>query len=158
MCGIVGLFLKDKAREGELGRLLSAMVIELTDRGPDSAGFAIYGDAAPRGSLKCTLFHPDPGFAWDGFARALDDAWGLEGEMTRRGSHRVLGVGAEADALRGWIAQHYPAMHVMGFGERVEIFKEKGLPADVVRGFDIPAVSGSHALGHTRMATESAVT
>jgi methylamine---glutamate N-methyltransferase subunit A len=158
MCGIVGLFLKDRTREKELGCLLSPMVVELTDRGPDSAGFAIYGDAAPRGSIKCTLFHPDPGFDWREFARAFDEAHGIEGEVTRRGSHRVLAVRTDGAALRKWIARHYPAMHVMGFGERVEIYKEKGLPVDVIRGFDIATMGGSHALGHTRMATESAVT
>jgi methylamine---glutamate N-methyltransferase subunit A len=158
MCGIVGLFLKDRTREGELGRLLCPMVVELTDRGPDSAGFAIYGSVAPRGTVKCTLFHPDPDFDWVGFVRALDEAHGVEGEVTRRGSHRVLAVRTNGAALRAWIARHDPAMHVMGFGERVEIYKEKGLPVDVIRGFDIAAMSGTHALGHTRMATESAVT
>ena len=43
MCGIVGLFLKDKALEPRLGDLLSDMLITMTDRGPDSAGIAIYG-------------------------------------------------------------------------------------------------------------------
>ncbi|MEL6425284.1 MAG: glutamine amidotransferase, partial [Pseudomonadota bacterium] len=38
MCGIVGLFLKDKALEPDLGGMLSQMLITMTDRGPDSAG------------------------------------------------------------------------------------------------------------------------
>ena len=46
----------------------------------------------------------------------------------------------------------------MGFGERIEIFKERGLPDEVIASFDLAAMGGSHALGHTRMATESAVT
>ncbi|MBV9523999.1 MAG: amidophosphoribosyltransferase [Alphaproteobacteria bacterium] len=158
MCGIAGLFIKSAAREGELGRLLSAMVIELSDRGPDSAGFAFYGAPAPQGAVKCTFFHDDPSFDWDGFLRALDEACGIAGNVTRRGSHRIAAVRTDARELRGWIDRHHPTVHVMGFGERVEIFKEKGLPADVIRSFDLATMRGSHALGHTRMATESAVT
>ena len=44
MCGIVGLFLKDASLQPSLGRLLSDMLVTMTDRGPDSAGIAIYAD------------------------------------------------------------------------------------------------------------------
>ena len=43
MCGIVGLFLKDKSLHPKLGHMLSEMLVTMTDRGPDSAGIAIYG-------------------------------------------------------------------------------------------------------------------
>jgi hypothetical protein len=43
MCGIVGLFLKDPSLEPKLGQMLTDMLITMTDRGPDSAGIAIYG-------------------------------------------------------------------------------------------------------------------
>ena len=44
MCGIVGLYLKDKGLEPQLGHMLSEMLVTMTDRGPDSAGIAIYGE------------------------------------------------------------------------------------------------------------------
>ena len=47
MCGIVGLFLKDRALEPQLGSMLTDMLITMTDRGPDSAGIAIYGADNP---------------------------------------------------------------------------------------------------------------
>ena len=48
---------------------------------------------------------------------------------------------------------------MVGAGQLVEIFKETGLPADgTVRRFELTRAQGSHAIGHTRMATESAVT
>ena len=60
MCGIVGLYLKDHALEPELGALLAGMLGTLCDRGPDSAGFAVYGAAAP-GAIKLTVRGPkDP--------------------------------------------------------------------------------------------------
>ena len=43
-------------------------------------------------------------------------------------------------------------------GATIEIYKEKGLPSDVIDRFGVAQMQGTHALGHTRMATESAVT
>jgi glutamate synthase domain-containing protein 1 len=50
MCGIVGLFFKNKSLEPQLGDLFSDMLDCMSSRGPDSAGFAIYGPAAKAGS------------------------------------------------------------------------------------------------------------
>ena len=158
MCGIVGLYLKAPAYEPALGRLLGGMLSELSDRGPDSAGFAVYGEAAPRGAYKATLFHPSADFDWPDFEAALRRADGLIGEVVRHGSHRLVTVRTDLATLRSWLERHYPEVRMMGFGERVEIYKEKGLPGDVMRGFGLEAMHGTHALGHTRMATESAVT
>jgi methylamine---glutamate N-methyltransferase subunit A len=158
MCGIVGIYFKDPAREAELGRRIAGMLREMNDRGPDSAGFAVYGAAAPEGAFKATLFHPARDFDWPHFEATLQDAHGFAAPVTRHGSHRVVTVRCDLATLRQWLAGHYPAMRMMGFGERVEIFKEKGLPIDVIRDFGLAGMRGSHALGHTRMATESAVT
>ena len=57
MCGIVGLFLKDKALEPQLGGLVAGMLATMCDRGPDSAGFAVYGDSQPD-RVKLTLRGP----------------------------------------------------------------------------------------------------
>jgi len=60
MCGIVGLFLKDPKLEPQLGAMLTDMLITMTDRGPDSAGIAIYGGARD-GLGKLTVQSSDPG-------------------------------------------------------------------------------------------------
>ena len=64
MCGIVGLFLKDKELEPHLGAMLTDMLITMTDRGPDSAGIAIYGSES-EGHSKLTIQseHPKADFA-----------------------------------------------------------------------------------------------
>ncbi len=72
MCGIVGLFLKDKSLEPQLGQLLSDMLITMTDRGPDSAGIAIYGGAAA-GRAKVTIQSADPDADFTGLAEALKE-------------------------------------------------------------------------------------
>jgi glutamate synthase domain-containing protein 1 len=158
MCGIVGFFYKRREAEGELGRLLAAMLSEMSDRGPDSAGIAIYGEPAPAGAAKATLYHDDPDFDWPGLRDALDREFGVVGELRIRGSHRIVELRAEGDALRNWLERNAPGLRLMGFGERIEIFKEKGLPDEFIRRFRLDTMTGSHGLGHTRMATESAVT
>ena len=55
MCGIVGLFFKRGTATPDLGPLLAGMLSQMAERGPDSTGFALYGDAAPEGAFKATL-------------------------------------------------------------------------------------------------------
>jgi amidophosphoribosyltransferase len=158
MCGIVGLFLKNPALEPALGRHLGAMLGGMSERGPDSAGFAIYRDPAPSGWIKITLHHADEAYPWDGVTPAIAQALNTEARAEVRASHCVLRVAAPLDAVGRWLKQHRPELRVMGMGETIEIFKEKGRPEDVVRRFRVAELAGSHAVGHTRMATESAVT
>ncbi len=153
MCGIVGLFLKDPAVEPRLGAMLAGMLEVMTDRGPDSAGFAIYSDAA-RGQTKLTVRG-----GGDTMATALGAALGIAVAAVPHDTHTVLTLpAAQEDAARGWLAAHCPEVAIIGAGRRIELFKEVGLPADVSRRFGLPGMTGSHGIGHTRMATESAVT
>jgi len=146
MCGIVGIFAKTPGIEASLGAHLATMLAVMGDRGPDSAGFAVYGDGAA-GQMKLTLRGPS-GYDFSRFA-AL-------GGLTLRGTHAVLSLPVEAEA--GFRAALPPELTIVGAGSRMEIYKEVGLPADVAREFDLASMTGSHGIGHTRMATESAVT
>ena len=76
MCGIVGLYLKNPELEPQLGSLFKPMLIAMTDRGPDSAGFAIYGDEVPEGSIKLTLQHARVDFPWHELAAELEKTYG----------------------------------------------------------------------------------
>ena len=158
MCGIVGLFLKDKALEPELGKMLTAMLITMTDRGPDSAGIAIYGSATP-GQAKLTIQSNAPKVDFEGLEGALGRALGETVTMKVKDTHAVLELSASKEkAAREAITALNPAIRVMSRGENIEIYKEVGLPKDVAARFDLANMSGSHGIGHTRMATESAVT
>jgi amidophosphoribosyltransferase len=158
MCGIVGLFLKNKALQPDLGRHLVPMLIEMTDRGPDSAGVAVYRNGAPAGWVKVTLFHPDEDYPWAGLERDLAAHLGAEVRGVPRATHYVLIADAADEAVRRWLRQHHPEVRIMSAGNSIEIYKEKGLPREVAERFKLAEISGSHAIGHTRMATESAVT
>jgi glutamate synthase domain-containing protein 1 len=146
MCGIVGLFSKSLAVSEQLGARLSAMLVELSDRGPDSAGVALYRDPAPSGFTKVSLHSADPDYDWGSL--------GVE-DFEVHASHAVLVVDSdELDSLR----EAHPELRVMSAGQSVEIYKEAGLPTDFVQRFRLQDIHASHGLGHTRMATESAVT
>ncbi|MEM7722174.1 MAG: glutamine amidotransferase family protein [Pseudomonadota bacterium] len=158
MCGIVGLFLKDKSLEPALGGLLTDMLTTMTDRGPDSAGIAIYG-AGDTGRAKLTIQHDDPDGAFDGLAEALTQSLGAPVPLSRKDTHAVLDIPADkVEAARAALRNRDPDIRVMSTGDTIEIYKEVGLPKDVATRFEIAKMSGTHGIGHTRMATESAVT
>lgn len=158
MCGIVGLFAKTPEIEESLGVHLAGMLAQMDDRGPDSAGVAVYRDPAPSGWTKLTLFSPDPLQDWASLANELGNAFGASAEPTVRASHAVLAVEAEAAEAEAWVRQSHPGLRVMSAGQTIEIYKETGRPAKFVRQFALDDLHGTHALGHTRMATESRVT
>ena len=158
MCGIVGLFLKDKSLEADLGQMLSEMLVTMTDRGPDSAGIAVY-NAHQAGQVKITVQADDPQTDFDGLDKKLGAAIGASVQMDVRDTHAVLTMPqASLDSAMTELRQLEPVIRIMGRGESIEIYKEVGLPETVVRRFDIAKMSGTHGIGHTRMATESAVT
>ncbi len=157
MCGIVGLFLKDKSLEPQLGALLSDMLITMTDRGPDSAGIAIYG-GAPAGKAKITVQSAEPEQEFADLAANLAKA-GIPASVTLKSTHAVIETDeGKLGEIRTALAEIRPHIRIMGSGESVEIYKETGLPKDVVSRFDVRTMGGTHGIGHTRMATESAVT
>jgi glutamate synthase domain-containing protein 1 len=157
MCGIAGLFSKSLETGDSLGEHLGEMLMQLSDRGPDSAGVAFYREPAPSGSSKVSLFSPDPAQDWSGVRDALAAAFGA-GEPEVRGSHAVIVVETEATEAEAWLRERHPELRVMSAGQTIEIYKEAGSPREFIERFDLASIQGSHALGHTRMATESRVT
>ncbi len=158
MCGIVGLFLKDPKLESQLGTLLADMLITMTDRGPDSAGIAIYS-APQKGRAKITVQSSHPEVDFKTLDEDLKNAIGTPVRMLIKSTHAVLEVPvAQMEAARSALTHLRPNVKVMSAGESIEIFKEVGLPRDVARRFDVAKMTGTHGIGHTRMATESAVT
>ena len=158
MCGIVGLFLKDKSLEPHLGAMLTDMLITMTDRGPDSAGIAIYGGAGD-GAAKITVqsAHPEKDFA--NLDADLKDAITKPVLMRIKSTHAVLEFPADQVAAAQAALVHLrPDVRIMSVGDSLEIYKEVGLPKDVAKRFDVARMKGTHGIGHTRMATESAVT
>lgn len=158
VCGIAGLYTKSPALQAQLGEHLASMLEQLSFRGPDSAGVAFYRDQAPIGSCKISLRSSDHEADWDALGSSLSDAFAGVSAPRVRATHAVFVVEAEAEHVQAWLAEHHPELRVMSAGSSIEIYKEAGRPSDFVRRFQIDQLDGSHALGHTRMATESRVT
>jgi methylamine---glutamate N-methyltransferase subunit A len=158
MCGIVGLYGKSRELEDRLGVYLAEMLIEMGDRGPDSAGVAVYRDPVPEGSSKLTLFSADPEQDWYGLCHELGAAFGGTPDASRRANHAVVTVDAEAADAEAWIRREHSELRVMSAGRVIEIYKDVGRPGEFAEAFHLHDFHGSHALGHTRMATESRVT
>jgi amidophosphoribosyltransferase len=158
MCGIVGLFLKHQALRPNLGAMVSRMLIGMGDRGPDSAGLAIYRDPAPPGSTKMTLRRAHGSQSWENLITELEAGLGISVSGKEFDDHLLLRGATDAGTMRDWLKENRPDIRVVGAGQRIELFKKAGRPEDIVAAYGLDALDGTHAIGHTRMATESAVT
>ena len=157
MCGIVGLYYKSPALEGQLGRMLAAMLVQMTDRGPDSAGVAIYRNPVEAGYSKITLQSGDDA-DWDGIGGIIRAELAADATLSTRANHAVVEMKGDGRQAADWIEENLDGVNITSIGSAIEIYKEKGLPTEVIARFEMESMRGSHALGHTRMATESAVT
>ncbi len=159
MCGIVGLFLKSESLEPDLGRLTALMLHEMRDRGPDSAGFAVYDSSGGSGggTTKITVMSArDPD--WGALAGRVEAALGVAVTARPVADHAILETRAEGAAVRHWLIDNEPGLTVLSTGQKIELFKGVGDPDAVAARFGLAGRQGSHAIAHTRMATESAVT
>lgn len=156
MCGIVGLFLKTSRHEAALGQLTAAMLHEMCDRGPDSAGFAIFGNEEQGLTKVCATGPVETD--WQGIADNLGNALGADARVNTIGDHAVFRTTGDGEAARKWLIANAPGVTVLSQGHAIEIFKGVGDPDAIAERLGLAQRSGTHAIGHTRMATESAVT
>ena len=149
MCGIVGLHLRDPELYPQLGRLLESMLCGVVERGPDSAGVAVYGDTrrCPEGyAAVSVLLPPDAEVAIDG---AL---------VTRAGDTTVIAAPTSPEELTALVRKAFPTTTVVGSGRELAVYKGTGHPRELAATYGLAGASGWQGLAHTRMATESAVT
>ena len=157
MCGIVGLFLKDAKLEPELGRLTAMMLAELRDRGPDSAGFAVFGGETA-GITKICVVAREGTVDWQQIAERLSKAVSASVSVEEIEDHAIFKTEGDGGAARKWLIDNVPEATVLSQGQSIEIFKGVGDPNRIAARLNLAGRRGSHAIGHTRMATESAVT
>ena len=157
MCGIVGLFLKNEALQGDLGRLTGVMLRELCDRGPDSAGFAVYGDGC-KGITKICVVNCDGSTDWSDVAKRLSAVIHAEVAVEEIDDHAILRTTGSGEVARKWLIDTVATAYVLSQGQEIEIFKGVGSPAAIIERLNLEMRTGTHSIGHTRMATESAVT
>ena len=158
MCGIVGLFCKTARHRHELGRLAAVMLHEMRERGPDSAGFAVYDDPGTAGTTRLTVLAEHTRPDWGRIAAGLEEALGAEASVRHLRDHAVFETSGDGRGARQWLIDNAPELDVLSYGERIELYKAVGDPDLVAVDYALASRSGTHAVAHTRMATESAVT
>lgn len=157
MCGIVGLLVKPGRQTSSLGRMVRPMFDCMAERGPDSAGLAVFGSPAPVGQRKFDLLVPDRGYDWQALAARLAAETGAKVQVSAVENHAIFTSDVEPLGLRAWLAKCDPAPHLLSIGKRIDVYKDQGRPDEIARRYRFDDLQGTHCVGHTRMATESAV-
>jgi len=156
MCGIVGLLVKKPQLRERLGELMLPMLIGMTERGPDSAGMAVFGAPVAASKRKLSLYCAAPGFDWKHLEGEASEAF-ADVSLVVKVNHAVLESASDPQAIKRWLHEQYPAVQVLSVGRRIDLYKDVGLPAEVAQRYGFAQLAGTHLVGHTRMATESAV-
>ena len=158
MCGIVGLHLRTPELYPRLGELLTGMLCEMGDRGSDSTGVAVYGDPvwAPPGR-GCVSVVGLTDCAVD-VAATVGDALGVRVDTVTVDTTYLLSADATSSALLDAVKAAYPQALIAGFGSDMAVLKGVGHPRQLTQAWGLAKAQGWQGVGHTRMATESAVT
>lgn len=158
MCGIVGLLVKKPALRESLGKLMVPMLIGMSDRGSDSAGLAVFTQTLADSDRKYSLYSGGNNFNWAGLAENFQTHFGVTPDIETHNNHAVLICDIAPDVVKQWFKQYHPHLHILSVGRTIDLYKDTGKPADVATRYHFKSLKGSHLVGHTRMATESAVT
>lgn len=162
MCGIAALQLRNPSLHPEMGSLLSSMMCQIVDRGPDSAGLAVYDTPGlvSKGTSTISLLGRDQGLPVDDIAASLESLLPSTAAPAVRvvGDTTLVSAAVGTDLLVKAASESLPGSTIIGRGEHVAVMKSVGHPMDIAAEHGLEAMSGSQGLSHTRMATESAVT
>lgn len=158
MCGIVGLLIKNPALRGQLGELMMPILLGMTERGPESAGMAVFTEPVSGGRRKFSVYSGSASVSWGGFVEAALTDLGEDSCVAALANHAVLETAAPVAQVKIWLAAHFPHYHLLSVGQAIDLYKDIGSPAEVAKRYAFAGLQGSHLVGHTRMATETAVT
>ena len=164
MCGIVGLHLRDPGLHPRLGRLLEAMLCQVAERGPDSAGVAVYGDRrrCPEGHAAVSVLDAPPDLRTLVSGELGQDptrhSRGSEALVTEAGATTVVAAPVSPAALVAAVRAAAPEAMVVGSGTELTVYKGIGAPRQLADTYGLAGAAGWQGLAHTRMATESAIT
>jgi amidophosphoribosyltransferase len=159
MCGLVGLLAKTPAISEHLGALMRPMLEGMTQRGPDSAGFAIFNQSPDSKAWRINVLAPAEDYDWAPVsstlaAKRLGGKVGLHAD----GRHAIIELSGDPAPVLVCLQEEFAALDVLSTGHAMDIYKDVGLPREVAERYRLDERTGTHAIGHTRMATESEIT
>ncbi|MEE8455177.1 MAG: glutamine amidotransferase [Limibaculum sp.] len=169
MCGIAGLI--HRGRSSNVGSEMTAMLLALKHRGPDSTGFAVYGEPSEGDYImRIKVAEQEDMATGHGIMDRIDERIAeVEKRLHEHGATIKERDNATAYALRYLIshdgdtedmARHIEEIddvEILSLGNGLELIKDLGDATVVSEQYHLGDFQGTHAIGHTRMATESDV-
>jgi methylamine---glutamate N-methyltransferase subunit A len=157
MCGIVGLMFKQSDQRSRLGQEIMPMLDCMAERGPDSAGLAVFAEPLAPELRRFSLFSYEGETDWLALHGSIEQELHRNGQIFPQGDRASLISAVEPASLRQWLSERAPNVRIFSVGRSMEVFKNAGNARDIARRYNFRSFSGSHCIGHTRMATESRV-
>lgn len=173
MCGIAGLI--HRGDTSDIGAEMTSMLQSLKHRGPDSTGFALYGRPTERPQEHQYVMrfnvaeHEDMNTGLEIHQQVIERCASVEQHLEKIGATIVQRAQATPYSHRyifcydgdlRQLAKHVeatPHVEILSIGKSLELIKDLGDANCVAEQYQLPGFIGSHAIGHTRMATESDV-
>ena len=160
MCGIMGYIGKTERLDATLGATMLRMLMALGRRGPDSAGVALYVHCAD-GAYRIRVKLGEPAETDTRVAEILRRVRTVARlcEHEHAGAYLRLTIDSAGDlqVLQASIESVHPEIEVISFGHALDIVKQVGSPENLDHHFGISHASGTHAIAHTRLSTESRI-
>ncbi|HOE95635.1 MAG TPA: class II glutamine amidotransferase [Candidatus Sumerlaeota bacterium] len=159
MCGIVGLFIKNKTMRDQLGALATPMFVCMGDRGPDSGGLAVFNEPTPESAQRwrINVFARNREYPWEPLIHGLRQTHPAT-DIVASSNHAILMTDQAPEIVARWLGEYDPMLIVLSTGRVMDLYKDTGHPRELAERYHFTDLRGTHCVGHTRMATESAVT
>jgi glutamate synthase domain-containing protein 1 len=148
MCGIVGLLVKNPALRNQLGALMVPMLVGMTERGPDSAGLAVYTTPVSERHHKLSLYSGESAVDWSELLARIAADFAHAHEIAVHGNHAVLTSAADPDLLAAWLTRNAPMIAVLSVGQSIDLYKDVGAPADIAERYGFKSLRGSLSNPH----------
>ena len=160
MCGIIGYFDKQAKNYASLGKTVLQMLQALSCRGPDSAGVAIF--SKPKSNPLAQIKIAESGNPLEGFDRIVQalSKLKLKFEAKQNGAYAQVYLDAAPNCLDRFETELLalePGCEIVSFGKHLQIVKQVGSPNQLEQTYSVATMPGSHAIGHTRLSTESKI-
>lgn len=167
MCGIAGVIHRNGT--ADLGVELTKMLQSMKHRGPDSTGYALYGPADDLVVIRFVLAEPNESGGFNMEERLERNRAEVESRLAKIGANVATMTSETGYAFRATIRysgelkpladylEDVPGCEVLSLGNSLEIIKDLGDAATVGEQYRLDGFTGTHGIGHVRMATESDV-
>ncbi|MEK6248132.1 MAG: class II glutamine amidotransferase, partial [Planctomycetales bacterium] len=149
--------MKKEGLRDSLGELVTPMLDCMGSRGPDSAGLAVFHEPLDTVQRRYALYCAKPDWSWQALHEEYQRSTDRLVTVNFIENHATIVSSIQPEAFRCWLSQTYPCVHLLSVGSCIDVYKDEGHPGEIARRYQFAELTGSHAVGHTRMATESAV-